>query len=109
MESGAADKDGVMSLKVSTKRFQWSKQLATFVAVFALLAQPMYGLVASRIASAAPGDIISISNSADLRNAIINQEAGQTWNLQYNPAGYALTPINDFTAGGANWLVSTNR
>lgn len=41
-----------MSLRVSTKRFQLSKRLVTFVAIFALLVQPMYTLVASRTASA---------------------------------------------------------
>ena len=88
MESGAADKDGVMSLKVSTKRFQWSKQLATFVAVFALLAQPMYGLVTNRVANAiAP---ISIANAVQLCDAIKNQADGQIWSIA--PGKYGIGP-----------------
>lgn len=61
MESSAADEDGVMSLKVSTKRFQWSKRLVTFVAVLALLVQPMYALVASKVADALAATVSSQS------------------------------------------------
>ena len=98
MESGAADKDGVMSLKVSTKRFQWSKQLATFVAVFALLAQPMYGLVASKIASAAAGDPVCVQSNSECYTSVqaaVNAAIdGDVITLQNNVSVAAQITIN---------------
>ncbi len=54
-----------------------NKLLFGFVAVFALIAQPMYGLVASQVASAL-GSVIEINTVAELKDAITNQADGQT-------------------------------
>lgn len=73
-----------------------NKLLFTGMAVFALLVQPAYAFVASQVAAAAAP--ISISNAAELRDAIRNQADGQTWSIA--PGSYAVTPIDDYTAGG---------
>ena len=76
-----------------------NKLLFGFVAVFALIAQPMYGLVASQVASAL-GSVIEINTVAELKDAITNQADGQTWNIAAGDYGL----MADFTHAGENKL-----
>lgn len=54
-----------MSLKVSAKRFQLRTRLVMTVAIFALLVQPTYTLVASQVASAIQGTSIDLQQAID--------------------------------------------
>ena len=53
-------KEKSMGLKIQPTRRIGSK-ITTLIAVFALIVQPMYGLVAERVANAAVGDPVCIS------------------------------------------------
>ena len=81
-----------------------NKLLFGFVAVFALIAQPMYGLVASQVANAL-GGTVTISSVTELRDAIKNQQDGQTWNII--AGNYPLAPFDDITAGGSHGSAQT--
>ncbi len=83
-----------MGLRIQSKRF--GKRIATLVAVFALVAQPLYAVAASQIAHAVDG--IVITNTAELRSAIENQADGQTWTIQ--AGDYGLERFDGITAGG---------
>lgn len=72
-----------------------SGKIVTLIAAFALIAQPMHGLVTNHVANAL-GETIGITNAAELRNAIEAQDDGQTWNIQ--PGNYAVTQTNAITA-----------
>jgi len=72
-----------------------------FVASFALAlgsvsfaAPQLFG----QVAHATPGTTVNISNITDLRNAVENQDDGQTWTI--NAGDYGLDRFNDITAGG---------
>ena len=74
-----------MGLKIQPTRRIGTK-ITTLIAVFALVMQPMYGLVAN---ASAP---IAITNSAELCSAIKNQADGQVWQLA--PGAYPIGPSN---------------
>lgn len=63
-----------MSLKLSINPSQVRKRLAIFVAIFALLVQPMYALVASQVANATTA---TVTNQTDLEDAL-KPDSGKT-------------------------------
>ena len=94
-----------MSLRVSTKRFQLSKRLVTFVAIFALLVQPTYVLVASQVANAVSA---LVSSETELRQALTDGKTEITLNGNIGinnqiEVGYTTTfnsgTITSLTAG----------
>lgn len=90
-----------LQIKSASKK---SNLVISLVAVFALVAQPMYGLVASRVANAL-GSTVTIYSGTELRDAIKNQQDGQTWNII--AGNYALAPFDDITAGGSHGSAQT--
>lgn len=69
----------------------------TALAVLALVAQPFYAVMVGKAAYAA-GETVTITNAAELRTAIENQDDDQVWNIQ--AGNYAVTPTSAITAGG---------
>lgn len=61
-----------MALKLRQSSASRVKLLSTFIAVFALLVQPMYGFVESRVANAAQSHEAFVYNEADLQAAASN-------------------------------------
>lgn len=90
-----------MALQIrSGKKTKFINKLITIpVLMLALVAQPMYGLVASQVASAL-GSVIEINTVAELKDAITNQADGQTWNIAAGDYGL----MADFTHAGENKL-----
>lgn len=89
-----------MRLQISAKK-RVGYKIASLIAIFAVVAQPMYGLVASQAANA-------ISGTADTLQAAINgAQAGDTITLTGNvTTGKQITISKDLILDGGGYIIS---